>query len=66
MDARAEAIDHFEKMISVRKSALAEAAFGQDVLWINLCNVYRVPEQGRSELRTYIREHYRTDGRPRD
>ena len=53
-------------MISVHKFALAEAAFGQEVLWGNLCSVYRVPEQGRSALRTYIREHYRPDGRPRD
>ena len=66
MDAQTEVIEHFEKMVSVHKFALAEAAFGQEVLWGNLCSVYRVPEQGRSALRTYIREHYRPDSRPRD
>jgi hypothetical protein len=58
----AEVIAKFEKLFDNHKDALIDAAHAthkdNDVIWINLCNIYEFEKKDREDLRAYIRQHY--------
>lgn len=57
-------VARFNKIGSGPQSTIIEAAYGHDVMWINIASVYDFKVDEQSKLRAYIRATYQANGTP--
>lgn len=53
-------ITQFEALSENHMEALIDAAFNsEEVIWINMCSIYRFEKKDRSSLKEYLRQRFR-------
>lgn len=57
-------IAKFESLHDCHKGPMIEAAYGIDVIWINMGSIYNFEDSDLPKVRAYIRRTYHSNGQP--